>query len=655
VGVVGLLASRRERKEAVALLRELKKGSPSGIYFGFPGQRVMDTYMAQRTGQMGRAFADVHFVYEIVGRISAAAASLPLKVFSLGQQDQVRTEKPDHPAAVLLRRPNSETPRFSMIQGTVGDLCLHGNAFWLKVRSTSGGPPIELWRLRPERMEPVPDTDTGELLGWMYRVNYTDPKSFLAEDIVHFKTFNPNHDYVGLSPIQALRFQMELGRDAEQAAIDLWSNGAHLSGLLTNAGVLDPAAKEALAKQFRAQMTGPGNHFRVPILEEGMDYKAVQLNPKDAEFINTSKLTRERFASAYGYPLPEVYARVHPDDLRKALYSDAVLPWSTLIEETLELTFMSEWPNDVAFPQFQTRHILDADLAARYAAYKDGVYSGWLPPKHIQRIEDIPADLPTYIPMNMDQVGPDGKIIPTEQPGGTPPKDSSGGMGGADGQDTPGTSTAKRLVRPPWWQDTEDGEGLVRPKAARPRRRATHRAERKYSDDEARDDHGRWTAGGGGGAVIDQAATGLASGGFSVDVTTGAEPTSGWMVSTAGSESSISASQYTRDRLQSYYGDHLATLSQAGNYWGGWLDGGKFYLDVSTNVAEESEAVRLMGENGQQAIYNAGTGETLYADGHRTGPTKAKDGKPGLWLPKDLDKADAAIREFLVRHGHTLS
>lgn len=422
---------------------------------------VPDYYQAQRLGSVSKSYADVDFVYEIVGRIASAAGTLPIKVYrhSDSTEGSYRVEVPNHPASALIRRPNPQTSRSLLISSTVGDLCLWGNAFWLKVRPaglTSDIPPVELWRLRPDRMEPIPSKADGTIDGWIHRIgDRTDV--YPASEVIHFRNYNPNDDFIGASPLSAMRYMVELGRDGTSAAIDLWRNGVTPHVAVQSTSTLSDGAIERLGRQFRSLLAGQGNRFRVPILEEGMEIKALGLNPKDSEFLNTMKLTRSRVAGAFGYPLPESYSQTtSPEEMRRALYADAVMPWLKLIEEAMEMSLMDEWGDTAIFPQFLTRHILDPDMPARFAAYKDGVYAGWLPPSYIQQIEDIPPGHVTYVPVNMGEVDAEGHLVTTpyqNRGGGSPQNTSSGGMGGDQGQGagpTTGNGNAKTGV--PWWE-----------------------------------------------------------------------------------------------------------------------------------------------------------------------------------------------------------
>ena len=47
-------------------------------------------------------------------------------------------------------------------------------------------------------------------------------------------------------------------------------------------------------------------------------------------------------------------------------------------------------------------------------------------------------------------------------------------------------------------------------------------------------------------------------------------------------------------------------------YIGFWLDNNDLYVDVSINIDNLSEAIKIAQENKQLAIYNCRKGETIY-------------------------------------------
>jgi hypothetical protein len=70
--------------------------------------------------------------------------------------------------------------------------------------------------------------------------------------------------------------------------------------------------------------------------------------------------------------------------------------------------------------------------------------------------------------------------------------------------------------------------------------------------------------------------------------------------------------QMTRLDILRYIVRHAALLSQPDTYLGGWLDGGMAYLDISKNVKDLNEVLKMAKAENQLAIYDVVKGESIY-------------------------------------------
>lgn len=91
-------------------------------------------------------------------------------------------------------------------------------------------------------------------------------------------------------------------------------------------------------------------------------------------------------------------------------------------------------------------------------------------------------------------------------------------------------------------------------------------------------------------------------GGFSMQRTSGSQPTRGWMVSDFGSEKVIPGKASARE-IAEYHQEHK-NPTPTKRYVGGWADDGKTYLDQSRNVRSAKKAHQLGREQAQRAVYN---------------------------------------------------
>lgn len=104
----------------------------------------------------------------------------------------------------------------------------------------------------------------------------------------------------------------------------------------------------------------------------------------------------------------------------------------------------------------------------------------------------------------------------------------------------------------------------------------------------------------------------LREGGFSESLD-GQNPTRGYMVALSkDSEIKIPMGKVTDASIMDYVLDNYEALSKPNAYLGGWSDGGNAFIDVSYNVFELDEALRLAVKGEQEAVYDISSGESIY-------------------------------------------
>ncbi|WIY27635.1 phage portal protein [Parasedimentitalea psychrophila] len=239
--------------------------------------------------------------FRCVKLIAEAAAALPLVL-----QDQVQRFE-QHPLLGLLARPNMAQGRAELLEALFGQLLLTGNAY---VEAVAGdqGLPLELHVLRSERMSVVPGTD-GWPLGYDYKVagrkhHFAAVTGRVA--ICHIKSFHPQDDHYGLSPLQAAAMAVDVHNSASRWSKALLDNAARPSGALVwkgsdGQGVMGDDQFRRLSDEIEANFQGARNAGRPMVLEGGLDWKPMGFSPSDMEFQQTKEAARE-IALAFGVP-----------------------------------------------------------------------------------------------------------------------------------------------------------------------------------------------------------------------------------------------------------------------------------------------------------------------------------------------------------------
>ncbi len=278
------------------------KASATGPVIAYSGSgRVAwsprDTSSLIRTGFTGNPVG-----FRSVKLIAEAAAALPLVL-----QDAT-TRFDTHPVLDLITRPNPLQGRAELFEALYGQLLLTGNAY-VEAVSAAEGVPAELHVLRSDRMALVPGAD-----GWPVAYDYTvgtKKHRFHVTDglspICHIKSFHPQDDHYGLSPMQSVAQALDVSNSAAAWSKALLDNAARPSGAIVykggdGEGTLSADQYDRLLAEMEAYHVGVRNAGRPMLLEGGLEWKPMGLSPSDMEFKDTKASAAREIATAFGVP-----------------------------------------------------------------------------------------------------------------------------------------------------------------------------------------------------------------------------------------------------------------------------------------------------------------------------------------------------------------
>lgn len=222
---------------------------------------------------------------------------------SLAQVDiDVKNQNGDvldnHPLKRLLLKPSPFTSQYDLLIMIVIDLMLSGEAYFEKVRSGSGQV-VQLWRLRPDFIRPVPTKD--KFISHYEYDNNTGHKVILPEeDVVRFYKFNPIDPYRGLATIMPAS---RVG-DVDNATVDyikkLFDSGGIPAGFLK----LEVPVDDAMAKEYQQKWTqrygGQKGWHKIAVLGRGADYKQLGLNFDELAMKDIDAKTITRICMVFG-------------------------------------------------------------------------------------------------------------------------------------------------------------------------------------------------------------------------------------------------------------------------------------------------------------------------------------------------------------------
>ena len=241
----------------------------------------------------------------------------------------------DDRLAGLLARSCGSQP---LLEVLAAQLALHGNAY-VQLIKDGAGVPVELYPLRPERVQVVAGED-----GWptAYRYVLADRTLTIAlEDehgwpnIIHLRGFHPTDDHYGAGCLAAAAPAVAVHNAASEWNRALLANAARPSGALVYAGedggALSAEQFERLKSELQAAFQGHGNAGRPMLLEGGLDWKAMSLSPADMDFATLKAAAARDIALAFGVPpmllgLPGDNTYANYREANRALWRLTLLP-----------------------------------------------------------------------------------------------------------------------------------------------------------------------------------------------------------------------------------------------------------------------------------------------------------------------------------------
>ena len=260
-------------------------------------------------------FADEAYVrnaiaFRCVSMKAQAAASIP---FILTDGDK---EIDSHPLLDLLANPAPGRTQTWLIESLMTYMDLSGNGYVeLQKAKRDGALPIELWTLRPDRMQVIAGPK-GLPQGYKYEVNGTsvtwDVDPLTGEsDILHLKHFHPTDDWYGLSTVEPAAFAVDRHNEAGAHNMAVLQNGATPSGALMFKPVMvngehQSAPQEVIdlaEKRLLERYSGAGNAGKPMVLGGDVDWKSFGMTMEQLQ-LTESKLDAARdICVAFGVPI----------------------------------------------------------------------------------------------------------------------------------------------------------------------------------------------------------------------------------------------------------------------------------------------------------------------------------------------------------------
>lgn len=438
--------------------------------------------------------------FRSIGIVAKNCAGIPLKVV---MGDSLKEVDEKHPLRMILKRPNPWMTQQEFIEHVIAYLMITGNTYVEGV-GPDGQPPRELWPHRPDRMRVVPGP--MGVVGYVYEIN-GDFKNWASDPIkgespiMHMKFFNPLDDWYGMSPIEAAAYSVDQHNEAAAWNQSLLQNSARPSGALVYnhpmGGQLSEKQFERLKEDINKNFSGGRNAGKVPILESGLSWTQMSLSPGEMDWLEGKRESAREIALVFGVPpmmlgIPGDNTYSNYQEARQALHEDTIIPLLEQLIEHLNIWLCPSFGEDLKI-------VMDVSQIPALAPKREKIWgmmtsSNWMTTNEkrkacgLEEIEDPAAEeilVPSGLvplsqvtqPPDMGELDENGNPI---EPEGEGEEDEEG----EEGKPKPGKPKPKP-GKPPFppkkyvWEMTDE------------------ELERKYSDDQPRDELGRFGEGAG--------------------------------------------------------------------------------------------------------------------------------------------------------------
>jgi HK97 family phage portal protein len=290
--------------------------------------------------------------------------ALPLKFYERRGNDD-RIQNRDHPVAIITGQdPNDEQTTQEFWGAQAAALTISGNAFAEK--KFIGDRLISL--------QPMPrDTSVSRVNGGLvYKFDDRGKTQELpTAKVFHTRGFHLGGD-VGLSPLAYARQSLSAALATEEATGKTFAQGMRASGFFTGPK-LTPEQRADFKKTFIDPIVGNNAEAHYGILENGFDFKQVNMSPKDAEMLLSRRFNIEELARYLGVP-PILLG--HAQDGMTAWGSgveNIMLSWLTLglnsfltnIEKSVNKRLLRPEERIKYYAEFDRNALLQADSQAR--------------------------------------------------------------------------------------------------------------------------------------------------------------------------------------------------------------------------------------------------------------------------------------------------
>jgi HK97 family phage portal protein len=297
-----------------------------------------------------------------------------------------------HPSYRLVRfKPNTEMTAMVFRQTLQHHVLATGNGY-AYISRANDGTPLELIPMNPTQIYPI--RANGQLW-YIVDIPNLDLRRVPPEDIFHLKGLSYD-GLIGYSVIAKAREALGEGMAQQTWGSIFYRNNAQPRVVLVVPSHLKSDVRQQLRENWERMHAGLENAHRTAVLSGGMDIKTIQINARDAQFIEGRKHAITEVANFLNIPPSKLGLREQTSynslEMDQGAYvEEGVAPWFTKWEEESwdKLLTEDEKQSGRHFFGFDARTLVRAGMQARAEYFVKAVTTGWMSPNDVREEEGM--------------------------------------------------------------------------------------------------------------------------------------------------------------------------------------------------------------------------------------------------------------------------
>lgn len=355
-------------------------------------------------------------VYRAVNLTANSIAMLPLNVVERSGED-VRRNRPDHPLARALMRPNGWQTGFDFRKQLQVWALLYGNAYAVPVRSL--GRIIGFLPIDPRRVSVEQNDD----LTVEYRVTAKTggTRLYRQGEILHLRDLSLN-SVLGLSRVEIASEAIGLSARLEEAAARLFKNGVLSGHYMKYPTKLSKEKRAELRAELASNFSGAENAGKWMLTDEGGEVGSTGSTAVESQQLEERGHQIEEVARFFDIPRPllmvdETSWGSGIEQLTTLFVRGALDPWFKCWEEALAQVCLSETERATLYLDFDETELLRGSMKDQAEFFSkargSGGAGGWLTANDVRRATGwAPVDDGDKLPIEQTQQKGSGNVSP---------------------------------------------------------------------------------------------------------------------------------------------------------------------------------------------------------------------------------------------------